>query len=43
MRFESSRQHAPLLAAVMVFATSSVAYPQVPNTPDIGACNVEAR
>jgi len=42
MRFAHRREHALLFAAVMVFATSSVASPQVPNAQDIAACNVEA-
>ena len=43
MRFASRGQRVPLFAAVMVFATSSVAYPEVPNAQDIAACNVEAQ
>ena len=43
MSSASSRQHAELFAVIIVFATSSLAYPQVPNARDIAACNVEAQ
>jgi hypothetical protein len=43
MTFAMRRRHVVLLGAVIVSATSSVAYPQVPKTEDIAACNMEAR
>ena len=43
MIFPRRRQHVVLFAAVIVLATSSVAYPQVPKAKDISACNVEAQ
>jgi hypothetical protein len=36
-------QHVVLLGAVIVIATSRTAYPQVPKTEDIVACNREAQ
>ena len=36
-------RHVVQLGVVIVFATSSVAYRQVPRTEDIAACNMEAR
>ena len=43
MRVAKRRQHVTLFAAVIVFATSSVAYSQVPKAEDIAACNMEAQ
>ena len=43
MIFARRRQHVALCAAVIVLATSSVGYPQVPKAEDISACNVEAQ
>ena len=43
MRFASGGQRATLFAAVIVFATSNIAYPQRPNADDIAAYNVEAQ
>jgi hypothetical protein len=45
MTFLTRRQHVTLFAAVIVivFAISSVGYPQVPKRDDIAACNAEAQ
>jgi len=43
MTFLTRRQHVTLFAAVIVFATSSAGYPQVPRAEDIAACNAEAQ
>jgi hypothetical protein len=43
MTFAKRCQYLSLFVPVIVFATSSVAYPQVPKAEDIAACNVEAQ
>jgi hypothetical protein len=43
MMFAKRCQYLTLFVAVIVFATSSVGYPQVPKAEDIAACNVEAQ
>jgi hypothetical protein len=43
MTFAMRRQAATFFAAVFIFATPSVAFPQVPKADDIAACNLEAQ
>jgi hypothetical protein len=43
MRVLTQRQRATLFAPVIVLATVSVGYPQVPKAEDIAACNAEAQ
>jgi hypothetical protein len=43
MTFLTRCEHVTLFAAVIVFATSGVGYPQVPKAEDIAACNAEAQ
>ena len=43
MAFAMRRQAVTVSAAVVIFATSSVGYPQVPKADDIAACNLEAQ
>jgi hypothetical protein len=43
MRVLTRRQHVTLFATVIVLATASVGYPQVPKAEDIAACNAEAQ
>ena len=43
MAFAMRRQAVTVSAAVVIFGTSTVAYPQVPQADDIVACNVEAQ
>jgi hypothetical protein len=43
MTFATRCQHLTLFVAVIVFATSSVAYSQVPKAEDIATCNGEAQ
>ena len=40
--FATRCAHVAMFVAVIVFATPSVAYPQVPKAEDIAACNAEA-
>ena len=43
MTFPRRCRHVTLFVAVIVFATFSVGYPQVPKAEDVAACNKEAQ
>jgi hypothetical protein len=43
MTFAVRRHAVTFFAAVFIFATPSVAFPQVPKADDIAACNLEAQ
>lgn len=43
MTFAMRCQHVALLGSLIVCVTARIAYPQVPKTEDIAACNMEAQ